>query len=81
MKEERIQAPDGVKKLIQKLWLKHQSGEKSESGSIYWVDLPEPTEEEKRIMTTSSTNCEPVILDETKLQTLLDNAREKLGGW
>ncbi|MDE6268272.1 MAG: hypothetical protein K2M04_04225 [Muribaculaceae bacterium] len=81
MKEERIQAPDGVRKLLRELWLKHLSGDKSGSGSIYWVDLPEPTEEEKRIMAINRANRKPVILDESELQSLLDNATEKLGGW
>lgn len=47
---ERIQAPEGVKKLMEELWLKHQLGEKSSKAQVYMVDLPEPTEEEKRIM-------------------------------
>lgn len=45
------------------------------------VDLPEPTEEDKQIMAANRANHKPVILEESKLQTLLDNATEKLGGW
>ena len=78
---ERIQAPEGIKKLMEELWLKHQSGEKSSKAQIYMVDLPEPTEEEKRIMATNRAARKPVILDENELQSLLDNASEKLGGW
>ena len=81
MIEERIQAPEGVKKLMQKLWLKHHSGEESGAGRIYRVDLPEPTDEEKHLMSANRANSKPVILDESQLQTLLYNSIDKLGGW
>ena len=81
MEVERIQAPEGVRKLMQELWLKHQPGETSGGGNIYWVDLPEPTEEEKRIMAANRAARKPVIFDEAELQNLLDNASAKLGGW
>lgn len=81
MNEERINAPDGIKKLMEELWLNHQSGGKQASGRIFLVDLPEPTEEEKRIMSANRAARKPVILDETELQNLLDNASGKLGGW
>ena len=81
MIEERIQAPEGVKKLMQELWLKHHSGEESGTRRIYCVDLPEPTEEEKHLMVANRANSKPVILDESQLQTLLYNSIDKLGGW
>ena len=66
---------------MQELWLKHHTGEESEAGRIYWVDLPEPTEEEKRVMAANRTNRKPIILDESKHQTLLYNSIDKLRGW
>ena len=81
MYEERIQAPEGVKKLMEELWLKHQSGNRQTSGRIFFVDLPEPTEEERRIMAANRAARKPVILDENELQSLLVNASDKLGGW
>ena len=81
MEVERIQAPEGVRKLMEELWLKHQQGEISGGGNIYWVDLPEPTEEEKRIMAANRAARKHVIFDEAELQNLLDNASAKLGGW
>lgn len=81
MNEERIQAPEGVKKLMEVLWLNHHSGNRQMPGCIFIVDLPKPTEKEKRIMAANRAARKPVILDETELQSLLDNASEKLGGW
>ena len=81
MIEERIQAPEGVKKLMQELWLKHHTCEESGAGHIYWVDLSEPTGEEKHVMAANRANSKPVNLNESKLQTLLYNSIDKLGGW
>lgn len=81
MSEERIQAPEGIKKLMEELWLNHLTGQKSITGRVFIVDLPEPTEEEKRIMAANRASRKPVILDENELQDRLDNASEKLGGW
>lgn len=81
MRQNRIQSPQGVKELMQELWLKYQSGDKLETGRIFWVDLPEPTEEEKRIMAENRANHKPVIIEENTLQSMLYAASEKLGGW
>lgn len=81
MNEESIKSPEGVKKLMEELWLNHQSGKKPMPGRVFMVDLPEPTEEEKRIMAANRAARKPVIIDDNKLQNLLDNASEKLGGW
>lgn len=81
MKQDREKASEGLRKLIQELWLKHQSGDESATGRIFWVDLPEPTEEEKRIMAENRANRKPVIIDENTLQSMMDAASEKLGGW
>ena len=78
---ERIQAPEGVKKLMEEIWLKHQLGEKISKAQIYMVDLPEPTAEEQRIMAANQAARKPIVYDENELQGLLDNASEKLGGW
>ena len=79
--KERIQAPEGVKKLMEELRLNHQSGNNQLPGRVYMVDLPQPTEEEKRIMAANRAARKPVIFDEAELQNLLDNASAKLGGW
>ena len=66
---------------MEELWMNHQSGNKQMLGQVFMVDLPETTEEEKRIMAANHAARKPVILDETELQSLIDNASEKLGGW
>lgn len=81
METERIKAPESVKKLMEELWLNHLSGDKPMPGRVFMVDLPEPTEEEKRTMAANRTARKPTILDENELQDLLDNALGKLGGW
>lgn len=81
MDKTRVQAPQGIKELMQELWQKHKSGDKSRTERIFWVDLPEPTEEEKRIMAADGVHYRPIDLDENALQSLLDKASEKLGGW
>lgn len=81
MDKERIKPPEGVKKLMEELWLKHQLGNRQMLGRVFMVDLPEPTEEEKRIMAANRAARKPMILEENELQDLLDNALGKLGGW
>lgn len=81
MNEESIKSPEGVKKLMEELWLNHLSCNRQMPGRVFMVDLPEPTEEDKRIMAANRAARKPVILDENKFQNLLDNASEKLGGW
>lgn len=81
METDRIKAPNGVKKLMEELWWNNLSSNKQMPGRVFMVDLPEPTEEEKRIMAANRAARKPVILDENELQKLLDNALGKLGGW
>lgn len=81
MEAERIQAPEGIAKLMEELWLNHQSDCMQVPGRIFMIDLPEPTDEEKRIMASNRTTRKPEILDETELHNRLANASENLGGW
>lgn len=48
---ERIKSPEGVRNLMAELWANHVKGGKASSCRVFMVDLPEPTEEEKRIKT------------------------------
>lgn len=81
MEIKTIKSPEGIRQLMRELWVKHNRGQEKSSTTIFMVDLPEPTEEDKQIMAANRANHKPVILEESKLQTLLDNATEKLGGW
>ena len=45
------------------------------------VDLPEPTEEEKRIMAANRANRKPFVLDEETLKGSLVKAVGELRGW
>ncbi len=81
MKIERIKSPEGVRNLMAELWANHVKGGKSGSSRVFMVDLPEPTEEEKRIMAANRANRKPFVLDEEVLKTALENAAGKLGGW
>ena len=81
MKTERIKSPEGVRNLMDELWANHVKGIKSESSRVFMVDLPEPSEEEKRIMAANRANRKPFVLDVETLNTTLENAAGKLGGW
>lgn len=82
MKEtERIKSHEGVRSLMAELWANHVKGRKSSSCRVFMVDLPEPTEEEKRIMAVNRANRKPFVLDEEVLKNTLENAIDKLGGW
>ncbi|MCM1141957.1 MAG: hypothetical protein NC453_25585, partial [Muribaculum sp.] len=47
---ERIKSPEGVSSLMRELWERHQRGENSARGKVYFVDLPGPTKEEREQM-------------------------------
>lgn len=81
METERIKSPEGVRNLMAELWANHVKGGKANSCRVLMVDLPEPTEEEKRIMATNRANRKPFVLDEEILKGSLDKAVGKLGGW
>lgn len=81
METERIKSPEGVRNLMAELWANHVKGGKASSCLVYMVDLPEPTEEERRIMAANRANRKPFVLDEAVLKTALENAAGKLGGW
>ena len=81
MKTERIKSPEGVRNLMAELWDNHVNGVRKNSCRVFMVDLPEPTEEEKRIMSANRANRKPFVLDEETLKITLDNAVGKLGGW
>ena len=81
MDTKRVKSPEGVKALIRELWEKHSRGERIEDSPVYMIELPEPTEEEKRIMAVNRANRIQGIVDEYALQEALENAVRKLGGW
>ena len=81
MKTERIKSPEGVRKLMAELWANYVNGVRQSSCRVFMVDLPEPTEEEKRIMAASRTNRKPFVLDEETLKGSLVKAVGELGGW
>lgn len=81
MKTKRIKSPEGVRNLMAELWANHVKGGKASSCPVYMVDLPEPSEEEKRIMAANRANRKPFVLDVETLNTTLENAVGKLGGW
>lgn len=81
METERIKSPEGVRDLIAELWANHVKGGKASSCRVFMVNLPEPTEEEKRIMAANRANRKPFVLNEEALQTTVENAVGKLGGW
>lgn len=81
METERIKSPDGVRNLMAELWANHVKGGKANSCRVFMIDLPEPTEEEIRIMAANRANRKPFVLDEEVLKNTLENAIDKLGGW
>lgn len=66
---------------MKKLWLEHQCGNKPAARRVFIVGLPEPTEEERRIMAANRAGRKPVVMDEDRLKAALQNAVGKLGGW
>lgn len=46
-KGQRIKTPEGVSKLMQELWLRHQTGSEKPQNNVFFVDFPPLTEEEK----------------------------------
>ncbi len=81
METKTIKSPEGVKELLKELWEKHQRGEQTASAPIYMVELPEPTEEEKRIMAINRANRKPLVIDEEALKAQVEKAVRELGGW
>ena len=81
METKTIKSPEGVKHLVQELWEKHRRGERTASAPVYMVELPKPTEEEKRIMAINRANRKPIVIDEEALKTAVEKAVRELGGW
>lgn len=81
MEPNRIKSPDGVKRLMTELWANHVNGVRQNPCRVYMVDLPEPTDEEKRAMAANRANRKPYVTDEKTLNENLDKAAGKLGGW
>lgn len=47
MKDKQyIKTPEGVAKLLEELWIRHQAGLNQPKNNIFWVDFPPPTDEE-----------------------------------
>lgn len=78
MEIERIKSPDGIRNLMAELWKNHIA-RKNGPCRVYMVDLPEPTEEEKRIMAANRVQGNTYTLEE--LKESLQKAADKLGGW
>ena len=76
-----IKYPESVSLLLENLWVNHIKGNKFLHGGVYMVDLPEPTEEEKRIMAANRASRKPLIMDEETWKTALEKAAGELGGW
>ncbi len=81
METKTIKSPEGVKELLRDLWEKHQRGEQTASAPVYMVELPEPTEEEMRIMAINRANRKPIVIDEDALRAAVEKAAGEFGGW
>lgn len=81
METKTIKSPEGVKELLKELWEKHHRGERTASAPVYMVELPDPTEEEKRIMAINRANRKPIDIDEEALRVAVEKAARELGGW
>lgn len=81
MKTERIKSPEGVRNLMAELWANHVKGVGQSSCRVFMVDLPEPTEEEMRMMEANRASRKPPVMDEETLKTVLEKAAGELGGW
>lgn len=46
MKSQSIKSPEGVKLLMENIWLRHQAGMKQRPNNVFMVELPPPTPEE-----------------------------------
>lgn len=67
MEHQRIKSPDGVKRLMTELWANHVKGARQNPCRVFMVDLPEPTDKEKRAMAANRANRKPFVLDEETL--------------
>ena len=47
MNTETINSPEGIRLLMENVWLRHKAGIGQSRNNIYMVDLPPLTEEEK----------------------------------
>ena len=72
-------SPEGVSALMRQLWERHKRGEKTSEGKVYYVDLPEPTAEEREQMRRNrAERPNPIFtIDEEALRKAL----EKFHGW
>lgn len=43
MKSQSIQSPEGVKLLMENIWLRHKAGLKQRANNVFMVELPPPT--------------------------------------
>lgn len=75
----RISSPEGVSALMRELWECHTRGEKAAANNVYFVDLPEPTAEEREQMRRNrAERPNPNIpIDEEALRTAI----AKFYGW
>ncbi len=77
-KMNRICSPEGIRSLMEDIWLRHESGVPQRENNVFFVDLPEPTEEEKEEMRRNKE--ERLACNEIDEKALLKSV-EKLRGW
>lgn len=46
MKSQTIQSPEGVRLLMENIWLRHKAGLGQKPDNVFFVELPPPTPEE-----------------------------------
>lgn len=46
MKSQTIQSPEGVRLLMENIWLRHKAGLGQKPDNVFFVELPPPTTEE-----------------------------------
>lgn len=56
MKSQTIQSPDGVRLLMENIWLRHKTGLSQKSDNVFFVELPPPTKDEIDTMATGESN-------------------------
>lgn len=65
MKSQSIQSPEGVKLIMENIWLRHKAGLKQSPNNVFFVELPPPTSEELAKMRSEEKHDE--LDDETAL--------------
>lgn len=77
--KQSVKSPEGVATLMENLWIRYKAGMKQSANSIYYVDFPEPTAEEREEMrrNRAAREAADMSLDQSHLIDMVN----KLGGW